>query len=301
MSIDQKDNSLSFPQLVLDATYANSILHSEIPLYSQSELSIQNNTPSIHFRYAYRLSRPFTIDHPTLLWIANLNNRQILFISESTWYGKALATMRSFSLTTGLPWHERVLKLNEYILDGITPSGHPAGYQTTRVVKQKFLYQMTTKERSDWTAGCAARKAAEDTIFIRQDQALLDGNHRTAILILYESIADIGWCLRANPFDIYIIISNRRERLWNLVVQDLEDVIINNTVRRDQTFQQRQKRAEMIKNIPVINVAIQAMYDTLSDRSQTLVERREKFRQWKRQDQKMAGWCHELYPDTLRF
>lgn len=118
-------------------------------------------TNSVSFRYAYRLLPPFTSEHRILKLIS------IEIINNCSWYGGAGTTMIQYQYPTtiGLPWHERALALNKYVLDGKTPSGHEAAHQTSRVIKGEFLGGLTPSTWSDWVD--TAKIASRNTVFIR--------------------------------------------------------------------------------------------------------------------------------------
>jgi hypothetical protein len=53
------------------------------------------------------------------------------------------------------------------------------------------------------------RKAISNAVRLRRDQVFYDGNHRTALLLLYETLAEHGYLLQAKPLTLYIHLSNR--------------------------------------------------------------------------------------------
>lgn len=113
--------------------------------------------------------------------------------------------------------------------------------------------------------------------------------------MLYENVADTGWVFQADPFDVYVIISNRRQRSWDLVREELEKLILKKTIRRQQSQGQRWMIAESLKNIPVINAMMHSMYDIMRDKSVELVKRRERYRRWKRLDPRFSEWYNKLF------
>ena len=70
-----------------------------------------------------------------------------------------------------------------------------------------------------------ARRVVSEARKAREDQLFKDGNHRTAIASIYEKLADHGWQLKMDPFDIYILISNRRGRNWLEVEKEMVHAI----------------------------------------------------------------------------
>ena len=64
----------------------------------------------------------------------------------------------------------------------------------------------------------------------RINQLFEDGNHRTAVLSIYEKLADAGWLLTADPFSIYIAISNREHWETSAVEANLNRRIARHAV-----------------------------------------------------------------------
>ena len=134
---------------------------------------------------------------------------------------------------------------------------------------------------------------------MRVNQVLRDGNHRTSILMLYESVADEGWALRCEPYDVYAIISNRRDAPWEDVVGRLTDLVKRTAVHRLVTVGEREGVAEEVKNIPVISAALEALNSTTQEPQVPLETRRAEYRKHMRQRPKMKIWFREFYPNQL--
>ena len=57
----------------------------------------------------------------------------------------------------------------------------------------------------------------DEAVSVRVCQLFVDGNHRTAILSIYEKLADAGWWLDMSAIDLYILISNRSQAEWSMI------------------------------------------------------------------------------------
>jgi prophage maintenance system killer protein len=106
---------------------------------------------------------------------------------------------------------ERALELNRFITNGVSiRSGEYKAIQSsslsTEIFQQRYLMI---------PEACGAKQilkhAIENAVRLRADQVFHDGNHRTALLLIYEILAEHGLHLQAKPMSLYIIISNRSE------------------------------------------------------------------------------------------
>lgn len=86
------------------------------------------------------------------------------------------------------PWQARALELNRYLLDGINPDGTSCQYRQSWY---QFPYT-TTATQSQISKQDLVRMVVEEAVSVRVCQLYVDGNHRTAILSIYEKLADAG-------------------------------------------------------------------------------------------------------------
>ena len=113
----------------------------------------------------------------------------------------------------GTSWPARALGLNQYLLDGVSPDGTPCQYRQTglhfpdKSVANQF--QLSKHE--------IVRMVVDEAVYVRVCHMFVDGNHRTAILSMYEKLADAGWWLDVSPTDLYILISNRNQADWSKI------------------------------------------------------------------------------------
>ena len=94
----------------------------------------------------------------------------------------------------------------------------------------------------------------EQAVSVRVCQLFVDGNHRTAILSVYEKLADAGWMSDMNAFDLYISISNRDQAEWDLVRLRMVRLISSRLRHReDISCEAREIVADRVKLIPEVN------------------------------------------------
>ncbi|KAK9819512.1 hypothetical protein WJX74_001999 [Apatococcus lobatus] len=103
-------------------------------------------------------------------------------------------------------WQYRALALNTYLLDNCLP--HNSGNAPCAYKPHASPYPgappsgLSKRELVRWIV--------QQAYAARVNQQFEDGNHRTAVLSIYEKLADAGWMLTADAFAIYIAISNRQ-------------------------------------------------------------------------------------------
>lgn len=105
-------------------------------------------------------------------------------------YGPRPLTEVPFSKCSNhVSWPAPALELNRYLLDGINPDGTSCQYRQTsnRFPNKSAANQSRISKRE------LVRMIAEEAVSVRVDQLFVDGNHRTAILSIYEKLADAGW------------------------------------------------------------------------------------------------------------
>ncbi len=129
-------------------------------------------------------------------------------------YGPEERIIYQYNLsTTGLPWNRRLLQLNRYLLDNTTISGtcgyQRPYYQNIPPISYLFRNPPLSNNVSINEILRLIRECVDHVIFIRVNQPFIDGNHRTAILYLYERLLDCGYILRADPVDLYARLSHR--------------------------------------------------------------------------------------------
>ena len=100
-------------------------------------------------------------------------------------------------------WRERAHQLNVYLLDGCLADGSACGY--------KRAARYPAEDSAHLSKFDVVDLVVREAYTARVNQYFEDGNHRTAILSIYEKLADKGWLLKADPFDLYIILSNRQQ------------------------------------------------------------------------------------------
>ena len=72
------------------------------------------------------------------------------------------------------------------------------------------IYCMSQPEQGVKMSARAILKEILDKIVrLRADQVFQDGNHRTALLLLYEMLANHEILLQAKPLTLYIMLSSR--------------------------------------------------------------------------------------------
>lgn len=109
---------------------------------------------------------------------------------------------------SSLPFVEQCLSLNRFLLDGEVPGGPPCTLKKT-FCYQQFPYQPRLG-RSKRTCVTIVINFA---ISLCENQYFIDGNHRTAILLIYLLLHRHGLICQANEVHIYALISLAREEV----------------------------------------------------------------------------------------
>ena len=123
-------------------------------------------------------------------------------------YGPRPSAKVSFSKAAqDIPWAARGLALNRYLLDDANPDGTSCQYRQGR---DHFPGKSTAKQ-GQMGKQDLVRIIVEEAVSVRVCQLFVDGNHRTAILSIYEKLANAGWWLDVSAVDLYVLISNRNQ------------------------------------------------------------------------------------------
>lgn len=175
-------------------------------------------------------------------------------------------------------WNQRLLDLNRFLLDNILASGSSCSYNApyaNRLVPCLWIQPQAN-------IGSIMDKA----ISVRVNQLFCDGNHRSAVLFIYESMADLGFNLSANPFEFYIKLSHRNCLCGLTNDQHRKDVLnwmVKYVDRRKHrsAFINRRDMGEKVKGIAMMNSVMGQLVDTLRGRS--YMDQRSACRNLKRQ------------------
>lgn len=193
---------------------------------------------------------------------------------------------------TGTLWPARALELNQYLLDGINPDGTPCQYrQTGRHFPDKSVanqFQLSKHE--------LVRMVVDEAVSVRVCQLFVDGNHRTAILSIYEKLADAGWWLDMSAIDLYILISNRSQAEWSMVKVRMVKNILRHLKREPGVpLHAREIYAGRVKLIAEINTLFEDVEAFLTSPGPHMCEKRVKWRCFRRCSKKRHAQYVSLY------
>lgn len=119
----------------------------------------------------------------------------------------------------------------------------------------------------------------DEAVSVRVCQLFVDGNHRTAILSIYEKLADVGWWLDMSAVDLYGLISNRSQSEWQRVKLRMVKVILRHLKQcSDISFQARHMFARRVKVIAEVNTLFEDVEAFLSSQGTGMCVKREKWR-----------------------
>lgn len=119
----------------------------------------------------------------------------------------------------------------------------------------------------------------DEAVSVRVCQLFVDGNHRTAILSIYEKLADVGWWLDMSAVDLYILISNRSQSEWHAVKVRMVKVILRHLKQCSHIpCQARHMFARQVKLIAEINTLFEDVEAYLTSQGTGLCVKREKWR-----------------------
>ena len=103
----------------------------------------------------------------------------------------------------------RAIELNRFITNGIsTRTGEYKSIQLA-VLSPETFFSRYLRVPETGSAKQKLRQAILNAVRLRPDQVFDDGNHRTAILLLYEVLSEHKLLLQAKPVTLYIMLSNR--------------------------------------------------------------------------------------------
>lgn len=133
---------------------------------------------------------------------------------------------------------------------------------------------------------------AQHAYSARVNQLFEDGNHRTAVLSIFEKLADAGWILKADAFSMYIAISNRQCQATALVEANLCKCIFRHTFREQNvTVAQRAAYAADVKQIAAVNSLCEHAQSMLTSRALSREVKRQRWRAFRR----LSGRRHAQY------
>lgn len=208
-------------------------------------------------------------------------------------YGPRPLTEVPFSKCSNhISWPARALELNRYLLDGINPDGTPCQYRqsSNRFPNKSAANQSRISKRE------FVRMIAEEAVSVRVDQLFVDGNHRTAILSIYEKLADAGWWLDMSAVDLYILISNRSQLEWNAIKLCMVKVILRHLEQcPDIPFEARHIFARRVKLIAEINTLFEDVEAFLASQEIDMSVKRQKWRSFRRRSKKRHAQFMSLY------
>ena len=177
----------------------------------------------------------------------------------------------------GKPWPARALQLNQYLLDGVNPDGTPCQCRQggLRFPDKSAVSQLSKHD--------LVRMVVDEAVSVRICQLFVDGNHRTAILSIYEKLADAGWWLGMSAIDLYILISNRNQAEWSMVKVRMVKVILGDLKHKpDIHVHAHQIHAGQVKLIAEINTLFEDVPAFLFSQGPGMCEKRMNWRQFRR-------------------
>jgi hypothetical protein len=106
---------------------------------------------------------------------------------------------------------ERAIALNRFMTNEVsTRDGEYKSVQSSSLSAETF-YRRYLKLPEGGSARQILKAAISNAIRLRAEQVFHDGNHRTALLLLYEVLAERKLLLQASPMTLYILLSNRSD------------------------------------------------------------------------------------------
>ena len=208
-------------------------------------------------------------------------------------YGPRPEVQLPYQMTlTGTLWTARALELNQYLLDGINPDGTPCQYRQTglhfpdKSVANQF--QLSKHE--------LVKMVVDEAVSVRVCQLFVDGNHRTAILSIYEKLADAGWWLDMSAINLYVLISNRSQAEWGMIKVRMVKKILEHLKREPGIpVHARQSYAGRVKLIAEINTLFEDVEAFLTSPGPHMSEKRVKWRCFRRRSKKRHAQYVSLY------
>ena len=193
---------------------------------------------------------------------------------------------------TGTPWPARALELNQNLLDGMNPDGTPSQYRQSGL----HFPDKSAASQVQLSKHELVRMVVDEAVSVRVCQLFVDGNHRTAILSIYEKLADAGWWLDMSAIDLYILISNRNQADWNMVKACMVKVILGHLKHEPgMSVHARQIYAARVKLIAEINTLFEDVEAFLTSQGPGMCEKRVKWRLFRRRSKKRHVQYISLY------
>lgn len=203
---------------------------------------------------------------------------------NEAWYGNLESKYRvAFVDPKCVPITSRMQELNEFILDGVLPNAD--ALKPPRPLKNVHV------ESRMKTA--LIRELCNSAYRIKEEQFFQDGNHRTAILSIYEALADVNVVLDVHPLRLYAIISNRLERRSEEVLENLFQLVWKNHHTSIMTLERRVKNAMAVKHLQFWNTQVENFYVQLT--SVRKEEARVLLRRCKRTNRRLFTGLRELH------
>ena len=180
----------------------------------------------------------------------------------------------------------RLEKLNHFLLNGVG-----SGWKNHE--RPLSLQRYEDRELTG-----LSKHVVHQAFVIRIAQRFVDGNHRTAILWIFECLADAGFVLNADPVDFYIILSNRQQKEYEECEIEAVQLVKKGMARRvDQVkWTTRMGHALRVKAIPKWNTFFEDIDETIVGRRSRLSTKRRKWRQFKQKSRKRFEQFRRLYP-----
>lgn len=210
--------------------------------------------------------------HAHLAYLRSQHNvlKEALLATEKSqlvnenWYGALEPKYRiTFVDPSVVPLVSRLEVLNRFILDDHLPGGgRPTGARP--ILRPNSLFRKDHLRQHYIREVCASAKK------IVENQYFQDGNHRTAVLTIYEKMADVDVLVTCAPMKLYVLLSNRKEQpelensdaLFRLVWNNHHKVPEN----RHVTSAQRAGIALEVKNIQYHNTQVHNVYEELKSK-----------------------------------
>jgi hypothetical protein len=217
------------------------------------------------------------------------------FISR-WWYPEAVSMSPYPQLPTALNYR-RAVELNRYITNNI--STRAGTYQSIQFNVSPEIFSKRYMDVGSFGARHVLKETISKIVRLRRDQVFYDGNHRTALLLLYEILAEHKLLLQANPFALYIRLSNRGETNWESVERSMYQYCksrlkllssVPKLAERPALF------ANAIKSLDVVNSVTNQMAEMwyMGDGKDQCVHRRQVGRYLKRADRGLYQQFYRL-------
>ena len=105
---------------------------------------------------------------------------------------------------------KKAIALNRYLTNGMdSRDGQHVGILLTSLDFTRIYCLSPPEQGVKRSARAILKEVLDKIVRLRADQVFQDGNHRTAILLLYEMLANHKILLQAKPLTLYIMLSSR--------------------------------------------------------------------------------------------